>query len=316
MPPTPMTTATSSACGPATTHAVDRDRHRLGETEHVTGQAVHLGSLAGDRRHRAVLGQSAVPLEAERPVARAEVEPARAAARAVAAPDACPGRDLVVHGQPVDAVAERDDPPGELVAGDHRAAMPRRRVSLDDREHPRPVRELGGIGAADAGDAHLQQDLARPGDRVVAILDPDVAAPVVDGRSHGRRLGTSKADAAGLGLRLTPQVFGHGRLVEVAEPGQDRPLEDVLVQLGLLERGIDLGRELERESQVLHREAQRERLRPLTGVLEHLAAVDDERPRQRARDEDLVGGGAVDPGALREHERLRHGLVEPVDSRR
>jgi hypothetical protein len=168
---------------PAPPQRVRGDRHRLRERRHLLVEAVRLDVEAGRRRHGAELREPAVAMQPDGRVAQAQVREPGAALEALAAGDPRAGGDDGSGLEPGDARPDRDDAAGELVAGDHRAAVPRDRMAVHG-VRDRAVHPLADVGAADPGRVDLEQELARARRRLGNLLDPDVAGPVVDSRLH------------------------------------------------------------------------------------------------------------------------------------
>src|SRR5262249_28237566 len=81
--------------------------------------------------------------------------------------------DVVADGEALHAGPELAHDADALVAEHDRER--RGQVAAEDRE----------VGAADAGRDHLESDLARPGARLVDLLDGDLADRAADRRLHG-----------------------------------------------------------------------------------------------------------------------------------
>ena len=107
--------------------------------------------------------------------------------------DGDPLPDLV----PGDAGADLGDPPGHLVAEDQGVAQHGRAGAA--------VAPVGQVGAADPAPLHRDQHLARAGDRVGPLVDPQVTGTVDDDRLSCRILQPDQVAPAG----LRREVGGH-----------------------------------------------------------------------------------------------------------
>ena len=178
---------------------VEGDRHGLHQSGPIIVETQIANVQADTRRHRNVLGQGAVPLQAHREVPLAEVgdhRPARPARSARHSRPAGHQRAVRERLHPWTAVHH---PAAELVTGNHRAAVTGPVVALRHREHHRSVFPFGGVGAADPGGVDLYQQLSGPRLGYLDLLDPDVAPAVVDGGSH-----LAHATANEAGRRIAP----------------------------------------------------------------------------------------------------------------
>ena len=98
-----------------------------------------------------------------------------------------------------------------------------------------------------------------------------------------------------------------------AYPPDIAAVQDTDVGGGLRHRRLQVFTQLEDEIEVLLRQRQPECDRRLTGTLELLSPIVDERRGDGARCEDLVGGRALDTCPLGEHEPFRERLAQAVD---
>jgi hypothetical protein len=104
---------------------------------------------------------------------------------ALATPVRGPWDHAVSYLYTLDFVADPGDDPDELMAQHRRALMATRRMAMVQRHHLRPMRELGGIAAADRGAADLEDHLVGSrGAWIRDLLDANVARPMEDGGPH------------------------------------------------------------------------------------------------------------------------------------
>ena len=108
---------------------------------------------------------------------QALVRQALEAVRAGAAGPARRDRDPVADREALDAFPECDDPPGDLVAEDHRLAQPHGAEAA--------VVEVVQVGAADAAGLDRDLDLAGAGGLGLALLDAEILRGMDDDGAHG-----------------------------------------------------------------------------------------------------------------------------------
>src|SRR4029453_9856136 len=151
---------------------VHRARQRLDQRAPAGWQVVREHERVGGR-HGHQLGAGPGLGDPDRLVVEAEVLPAGLAELALAIGQVRVDGDEVADPEGLDLAAGGDDLAAELVAGDDRVAD-RRQLAVEDVE----------VGAADAAGVDPDEDLARPGGRVVDPLDADLAWPLDHHRIH------------------------------------------------------------------------------------------------------------------------------------
>ena len=146
------------------------------------------------QRHRAVGGEAderregAVGGEADRAAVEAEVVVAGDAGLALVAAPAGVGGDAVAGRDLGDALADRGDHRGELVAEGDRRLLPGQRVGAAGADREGGA-ELGDVGAADAGVAHLGLDHARPERQLqLDLVEPHVTRGMPAHGLHAAKL--------------------------------------------------------------------------------------------------------------------------------
>ena len=133
----------------------------------------------------AQLRKAAVAMQAKPAKLRAAGDLAAPAPMACAAEDDRVDRDPLARLGFGDAVANRHNAAGELVAENDRRAGPGDRVRRVDRNEGRAAQPLLDVGAADTAPAHPQLHLTWPGRRRRwHLIDPDGASGMPADRKH------------------------------------------------------------------------------------------------------------------------------------